>query len=1190
MTLSTSPNTESRVAASTETSKNASPAAELTASVFMGGKPVLKNWKVYGDVPQDPAQESDAQETDVARDELVTSPDAIEPDVAEEKIAPRQYSDHVIRAARPATPVWLQVGQAVAVFLTMAWLTYAGIYIFALPNLVKTVTSSPLALGGILASVLAPVAMLWLCIATWQRRSDAHIYAEALREELRGLFYPSADQHNLIGEDIRGLMKQATEMSATSRGAIKAIQRARTGLRAEIRDFAGVSQKAEFHIDRLAESLSKRAEELLSLTEVIEAQTENISTKAQHGITAWENVSAEISELGDEIHQIFTTNTQKLIETSETAAKTRGDMDEQIDRLEDVAQSLADGADRLQTSLTGAEQISQSIATVMDTVAGNLDQVEETADMFLTRTNDIDEALTARAESLKSVVGELLSSTEGVQEAGDLAVHKMGEAVSLAVSGADTLVNAVRRSKDMMDKTVTEASAEIAKTSQMADEKLAALMEEARANRDRLTELMAEIAEKQALLAQSTEAIDTRREQIMATAELAVAGLQAAADHMVTRTDEPLGRLQTSIDTLTTQADTLDEKLSVRVVVLSQETGKLKTVADDVSALLQARSDDLSAALETASSVSERLSDEIETQRTSLSGFVADMEQKTRMVSGLLADQTQDLETSILVAQEKMSSFGAAFFDKGDSLVEKVKSVSEHIARYEDRLSVTLVSVDEKTASMADRVQGQMDRMEKLSDVLIPEAERMLDQADEIHSKFDDLKQACETTVDTAVRQIEDLGQRMESRVESLGRETFETARALDVVSDKFVDTLTDMKEVAADAQGRISAVQAGLQDRVDDLRLVSDQVQIKVDALQENLGGYAQDLNDVLQCALSDLDLATERFGQTADSLDKRAETVTAKVVDATRLYTEEGHRMSLLGEQAAHKSVRIVAVIQQESDKLLQTTKSSLLELQKSGDSLSVRTKEIEDYMRTSIQHVKTYGDALRQQTGALASQSMDVVDQISSAVTTLSIRANDIKQIGMTLVDDVESAWRRLDSGTGVLELSAKTAIETVDDVVTDFSRQGEEIGKTVTTLVGRMKDVKEIQSRSERDAFFNAAKFVIESLYSLAVDVSRHLEGDLDTRVLRAYQKGDVAAYVRHLLDICPKMPVEKSQRKFIEDSEFRTYVLRFVRQYEEVLDQAHANDYADLLGTVFATSDIGKLYRILCDVAGRSPRD
>ena len=42
--------------------------------------------------------------------------------------------------------------------------------------------------------------------------------------------------------------------------------------------------------------------------------------------------------------------------------------------------------------------------------------------------------------------------------------------------------------------------------------------------------------------------------------------------------------------------------------------------------------------------------------------------------------------------------------------------------------------------------------------------------------------------------------------------------------------------------------------------------------------------------------------------------------------------------------------------------------------------------------------------------------------------------------------------------------------------------------------------------------------------------------------------------------------------------------------EELLEQAQANDYGDLLSSVFSTSDIGKLYKVLCEIAGRNSRD
>ena len=68
-----------------------------------------------------------------------------------------------------------------------------------------------------------------------------------------------------------------------------------------------------------------------------------------------------------------------------------------------------------------------------------------------------------------------------------------------------------------------------------------------------------------------------------------------------------------------------------------------------------------------------------------------------------------------------------------------------------------------------------------------------------------------------------------------------------------------------------------------------------------------------------------------------------------------------------------------------------------------------------------------------------------------------------------------------------------------------------------------------------------------------------------------------------------MPIDRMRKKFADDTEFRTYVQRFLRQFEDLFEQAVANDQGDLLGAVFASSDVGRLYGLLCQAAGREPR-
>lgn len=1173
--------------------------ADVTSSVFIGTKPALKNWKMFNkEATQDFSLAPDKEES------LSTT-------------AQRNVTERSISISRSA-PVWLQIGQALAVFITVAWLSYAAIYILALPNAIKTITSSPLTLGGILASVLAPIAMMWLCIATWQRRSDAHIYAEALRDELRGLFYPNADQSNLISDDIRQLMKQATEMSASSRGAIKAIQRARTGLRAEIRDFAGVSQKAEFHIDRLADALSKRSEELLSLTETIEAQSEVISAKSMRGVAAWENVSSEITELGDEIDQIFDKGAEKLQNASDAATQKIQSLeitlanavdnlssriesvssqmdikkigfDEQVDNLNKISHSIEMGSEKLQTCLADAQTIYSTVESAMDTISTNLGRADEKSELFITKSELIEQKLQNRAQSIDTSTTKLLTITEELDKVGELATHKLAEALSMAISGADTIANTVRRSKDMIDTAVLDASNQIISTSKIADEKLENLVSEVRVNQEYLSNLISEMDKKSEDIKQTTQEIDNSSDRISKAVDRAVVQLSVVTSEMVDKTEEPLNIILSSINMLDSHAKEMDDKLSIRIVEVQQETTKIKSLIDGIDTSMKESLEHLTEASGQIANRANEVSEQIYNQKDLLSGFVSDVEEKTNIISGHFDEKLGAMQSSILSTQEMISNLGLDFINNGDAFTEKAANVSNKLSDYESLLNETIISINNQYSFVEDKVSGQIQFISQLSNYISPEADKILSKVESINSRYDDLKNKCFAITNEAINRFENLEEKIQVGIATISEESLKSSQNILAASNEMSTNLINIRTVSEEAQDRISQVQSGLKGHVDDLHLVSDRVQMKVEAMQDNLSLYAKDLSDVLQITISDLEVATDKFGQTTHILEEKSKDVASKIIDATEKYIEEGHRMSMVGEQAAHKSARILTVLTEETQKLVDTSNASILDLQKSGETLSIRTKEIEEYLKASATHTRNYGNELRDQASLIANHSSEVVDKISAATSSLSNRAKAVQEMGQIIFSQIEGAGAKLEEETDILGRVAKITIQAVDEAVVGFNQHGDTLKRTVDDLTTHINSVKEIKANTEKESFLNASKFVIESLYSLAVDVSRHLEGVLDVRVLRTYQKGDISAYIRHLVEVAPKIPVDKSQRKFIEDGEFRTYVLRFIRQYEELLIQAQANDYGDLLSSVFSTSDMGKLYKILCEIAGRSSK-
>jgi hypothetical protein len=236
-----------------------------------------------------------------------------------------------------------------------------------------------------------------------------------------------------------------------------------------------------------------------------------------------------------------------------------------------------------------------------------------------------------------------------------------------------------------------------------------------------------------------------------------------------------------------------------------------------------------------------------------------------------------------------------------------------------------------------------------------------------------------------------------------------------------------------------------------------------------------------------------------------------------------------------------------------------------------------------------VKRQMSALGQTASIIAESSAEAVDRIAEATSRLVVEARQVKGLSESVSENIDTSCQHLADESGRLASIAKRAVDSADEAALSFTRHSNVLFRAVQEVSAQTEKIKDTQWKAQREAFLSSSRFVIESLYSLALDVSRHLENDVDDRVLRAYQKGDVAAFTRHLVEIAPRIPAEKTQRKFIEDGEFRNYVQRFIRQFEEVLEQSQNNDYGDLLSSVFSTSDIGKLYKILCEVAGRNAK-
>ena len=358
---------------------------------------------------------------------------------------------------------------------------------------------------------------------------------------------------------------------------------------------------------------------------------------------------------------------------------------------------------------------------------------------------------------------------------------------------------------------------------------------------------------------------------------------------------------------------------------------------------------------------------------------------------------------------------------------------------------------------------------------------------------------------------------------------------------------------------------------------------------MQKAVNEQFHELSESVGQAMTQLRDVGDELGKSADTLDSTADKVVERFVEAGDKAARESERLYEASINAVNLTAELVQRVKGESDGLLAVSRESLSELRRAGDSFTMRTREVAEQMATALRTSQSYSDDLRKQARSVAEASSESSDKISKVVSELSGRLDDIGSATSSVVSDIEKAREDLSGESERLVQASRSAISAADDATSAFSRQSSALFKAVQDAAAHAEKIRKEEWRTQRESFMTSAKFIVESLHSLSVDLTRIQEGEAPEKTWKAFQKGDIGAFTRRLAAMGDNLPMDKVRDKFAGDNEFRTYVSRFIRQFEDLYDQAVANDHGDLLGSTFVSSDVGRLYTVLCAAAGREPR-
>ncbi len=1096
--------------------------------------------------------------------------------------------------------------------LTIFWGGLCAYYVQTNMGWASLLAQQPHILGGFLAGILAPIALLWMVLAYIQRGSDIHMYADALRAELQAMIFPSEERSEVIHKDIEALCEQAAELSTSSKAILDSIHRARVGLRNEIRDFSALSKKTEFHIDRMANGLSDRSTKLLELTNEIEARTTSLDAKSLSGAKAWDEAAHSILGKAGEIETALKQGAKQILSAAEEADETTSSISDKLEKsfvvltnsvnsvkamtgntvsaITEASKIIEDNRDTLGS---GAEILANKAAEITDTLSSSVSVLQDSVDQMLIKTDNMEERLGARVNSLDDIMGGMDGKIEAIESMGVETANKLSESMVSAVSGANNIESSVRRAVESLGKATMEATAQADGVLADVSEKVSGLNEVGNHTANNMKNVLGLMEKSREQIEQAATMADSQVEKLSVAVESQSKQIKQAQESLDDRAnaiqltmEAPLEAMIRAVDNASEKHEQIEETLSNRIVELNSASDK---------------------ALENAGFIR----DDLRMQAQDISTLVGQIAGHSRSIGSLMNSQKEDLSVQVRTALEEIDSVGKSLESQSDKLsyvaqkaeenitqlkghiTEQCEDVSEGTTNIVRGLATLDEALEEKVSSLVSRsdeaarfVEEAAETIEGAAMRIEPVYNRALIQVDEAQNRFEKMSSSFEAGSVSNLDKLKSMGIMFDERLQSLTTSASEASRILNSSSENLSGRVQDIESATKVASEKIRDIENSFKNQAEDIHLTTDEAMLRIENTQKALNNQFHDLSTSVGQSVVQVEEASVMFGKQADDIRRGAVAATNEFDVAGEKAEKQMGRLNEMAKTTSEQMGRMAHNVLKDSKGLLNSSSQVLIDLKKAGDGIALRAREAEEQMKYSLQTTQRYGEALDKQADKVAETSHKTADNISEAISILARKMLDVDKTAKGVQVNVDSSCEKLSDETDrMAEISLK-ASRVVEEAASSYVRQSNSLFKATEDAAASAEKIRQTDWHVQRETFLGSTKFVLESLHSLSVDITRSIDGGVQERTWKLYKKGDIAAFTSMLVDRKESLPMGKTKEKYKNDNEFRTYINRFARQFEEIYEQSLANNYGELLAATFASSDIGKLYGTLCEIAGR----
>ncbi len=600
--------------------------------------------------------------------------------------------------ALPSLPAW-------AIVASVVWVAVAVGYLFAVGGW----SSSPGAIGAIIAGLAAPLVVVWLVAFMQQRALEVDIITGPIRRQLTALLSPGAAADVRIRRITEALAEQTEMLRNAANVALEDSSAAMTAITRQSGELRRLSAEAMLDIGKVGKTAEQTLTHLRETLSHLGTQTGDEREKALKMVAELEkNFTSVLGQL-DKVSQHYEGRLGKLNETSlqlEDRTKSLIGLTDGLNaKVDDSAGEVMGDIARLESAVAELSQRSAAIAHLLERpveslerAAGQLDgQLRQSHSLLQSATNNLEkigDVVMGRANALVANLSDRLSSMELVGaklvSLGVAAQNDTGRYVGQIEEVAERIRDYGAESEQRLRSVISELTAATEAGLSRGDAVIDRLQDGTNALKlavsghdDRFAALADDIEERTQRLRELGRDARGQLEDV----QLSLSSAQDSVESQLERLNHVSDKLSTELQRSASSASTLSEATQLageRAQALFNLNDKTSDVMNMIAARLVEQREEVEALAGNLTTQIESMQAALVSQRMELQRTGQDASRQSEVVQAALREQVgaiaaagMDVAARIDVLQQRVRNEVGSLTELGDVLEGKLAALAQ---------------------------------------------------------------------------------------------------------------------------------------------------------------------------------------------------------------------------------------------------------------------------------------------------------------------------------------------------------------------------------------------------------------------------------------------------------------------------------------------------------------------------------